>query len=97
MIGLCVASLLPTGGGGAYCNGNLRVMESRFGSGYIVGGTHPSIRRGGITPTEETRALSNLASNLPGYEVRANYAKLGKLPTYFEAEDLAVAHRRSAL
>ena len=54
-IGQNHVALLPTGGAGVNCSGNLRVMDTMFGSGVVLGGSHPSLAAEGVQYTEEAR------------------------------------------
>ena len=57
LIGQNYAGLLPSGGSGRNCMDNLRVMDSKFGSGFVLGGRHPNLKPRGISYTEEALKL----------------------------------------
>ena len=44
LIGIQHAGLHPSGGNNKFFSGNLRLLHSKFGSGYILDGCHPNIR-----------------------------------------------------
>ena len=44
LIGNNFLGLHPSGGQGQYCEGDIRAYESKFGCGWVLAGTHPSMR-----------------------------------------------------
>ena len=50
-------NLLPWGGDGPNLVGNLRVMNSKFGTGFVLGGSHKDIPQAGIQYTREAKQL----------------------------------------
>ena len=44
LVGNNFLGLHPSGGQGQYCVGDIRAYESKFGCGWVLAGTHPSIR-----------------------------------------------------
>ena len=90
LIGRDHVNLLPTGGDGMDCQDNLRVMRTRIGTGYVLGGSHPQIRckpvvRSSVTP--KLRSAKFLTTVINGKKM--NYFKRVGYPEFLEAEELA--------
>ena len=73
LIGIQQASLHPTGGTGGNVVGNLRLLDSKFGTGKILDGSHPSIQM--IPPVVASTETINLTHAVLG-ELR--YQGLGR-------------------
>ena len=88
LIGQDYPWLLPTGGADENCKGGLRVMDTKFSSGFVLGGHHASFRHGGVKMTDEAKRVC--------YAIKAKKFVSGKqmnlinrLPNFLEAEELA--------
>ena len=68
LVGLNYNGLFPSGGNGKNCVGNLKVLGTKFGSGWVIGGSHPNLR--GSSPQ-----FSPIAS-----EIRISKIKLDVIP-----------------
>ena len=86
LIGQNHVALLPTGGEGVNCCGNLRVMNTKFGSGVVLGGSHPSFTAEGVHYTEEARKIC-YARRVRGRQM--NFLRKEPYPAFLEAEELA--------
>ena len=56
-IGQDNVTLLPLGGDGPNLVGNLRVMNTRFGSVFVPGASHKNIPQAGVQYTQEAKQL----------------------------------------
>lgn len=67
LIGQDHSSLLPTGGSGEDCVGDLRLMRTVFGSGYVLSGHHPSITTTPVCFAEQSNSMrtAHYHSRLP--------------------------------
>ena len=104
LLGLDNRHLQPAGGleRDGCAVGGLRLSESRFGCGWVVSGTHPSIRKSEhkITPAAKTMMTSiSLDTDLSVHDdvpvVKTHFTKFLSTPEFFQAEDLGVAPLRS--
>ena len=86
LIGQNHVALLPTGGAGVNCSGNLRVMDTIFGSGVVLGGSHPSLAAEGVQYTEEARTFC-CARKIRGSQM--NFLRKEPYLAFLEAEELA--------
>ena len=83
LVGQNYRSLQPKGAGEV---GELRLVDSRFGCGKILTGTHPGVGAGGHCMTHATRVMKDMATTLP---VKASvFHSYVKTPSFFEAEEL---------
>ena len=104
LIGSMYKNIQPYGGEDGFSRGRLRLVKSLFGCGYVLTGTHPSIRECENSLTAYAKTLVNCATidrdytvdseRLPTMLCNRSVAML-KIPEYFEAEDLGVAPARS--
>ena len=105
LIGSMFRNIQPYGGEESFTRGRLRLVQSIFGCGYILTGTHPSISvvENLVTPYAKTLAtgasLSRDNTNgavrqIPAMSCNKATAML-KLPEFFEAEEIGVAPARS--
>ena len=87
LLGQDNVTLLPWGGDGPNLVGNLRVMNTRFGSGFVLGGSHRDIPQAGVRYTEEAKRLcsARFTKKISGGKT-CNLVK--SLPTFLEAEEL---------
>ena len=84
LIGQNHVALLPTGGEGVDCRGNLRVMKTKFGSGVVLGGSHPSLTAEGVHYTEKARKVC-YARRVRGKQM--NLLRKKPHPAFLEAEE----------
>ena len=103
LVGSMFQNLLPYGGQGSFTRGRLRLMNSIFGCGYVLTGTHPSISAKENVLTAHARTLVNCAIltseeqdmlQTPVMSCDRALTAL-KLPEFFEAEVLGVFPERS--
>ena len=74
--------------------GGLSLLESRFGTGYLLGGTHPEIWGGDGTEMLVSHALQiSRSTNHASYKV-SHHAQLSKDKNFLEAEELGVGQPR---
>ena len=87
LLGQDNVTLLPWGGDGPNLVGNLRVMNTRFGSGFVLGGSHKDIPQTGVRYTEEAKKLcsARFTKKIVGGKA-CNLVR--SLPTFLEAEEL---------
>ena len=89
LIGQDQVQLLATGGEGINQAGHLRVMNVKFGSGYVLGGYHESFHGGTPTLTKEAKKLTSLKfakKIIQGKSI--NLIDTKKYPSFLEAEEL---------
>ena len=84
LIGQNHVALLPTGGEGVDCRGNLRVMKTKFGSGVVLGGSHPSLTAEGVHYTEKARKVC-YARRVGGKQM--NFLRKKTHPAFLEVEE----------
>ena len=70
LMGLNFNSLHPCGGSGRYTVGNLRALQSKFGTGWVIGGCHENLKTSPVRLTAEA-ATARVAkvSVIPEFEV----------------------------
>ena len=104
LIGSMYMDVQPYGGEENFTKGRLRLMKSKFGCGYILTGTHPSIsvKENAITYNAETLVnCAFIGKNVAPIDVKpptvlCNRAVTAvKLPEFFESEELGVTPGRS--
>ena len=64
----------------------LRMVNSKFGCGKILTGTHPNIAGGGHCVNHAARLMKGMEKSLPNYATV--FHNLIKIPSFFEAEEL---------
>lgn len=89
LIGQDQVQLLPTGGAGRYQAGSLRVMEVKFGSGFVLGGHHSSFKGNRTCLTDEAKRVTSLKfakRSINGKKI--NLISCRQYPSFLEAEEL---------
>ena len=92
LIGQDNVALLPTGGAGENQNEHLRVMDCKFGSGYVLGGYHESIHGVEMELSEEAKMFSTIKFAMGGKILNAVCNT--KPITFMEAEELGTVPPR---
>ena len=76
------------------CRGNIKVMTSLFGGGYVFGGTHSAIKTSAVTWSQTVSNIrcSLLTSPTPIIGATVNRTTVHVKPTreFFEAENLGI-------
>ena len=90
-------NLQPFGGDGSFTRGRLRLVQSHFGCGFILTGSHPSIVSRENVISNYAKTLANCVRLADGEEpsfpvMSCNRAVATlRIPEFFEAEELGVA------